>query len=148
MSKSTKSIIFLVFLILAAAAVGLMGYDKLHPTIDKNNDGKPDEFFVYNLKGELVSLEKDRNFDGRIDHVEKYRYGKIVSLAVDMNNNGIFEVKTNFDENGLQETMERDLDEDGKADRIVHYDPKTQVQEWYEEDTDHDGVMDKRTDNR
>jgi hypothetical protein len=128
MSGAVKG--FLV-LIIFAVLIGLAVYfvnDKLHPTIDKNNDGKPDEWFAYNIWGELVSLKKDRNYDGKVDHIEEYVNGKISIMRVDMNDNGIFETIMRYDSQGRMLSLERDIDEDGKMDRVQKYDPITQVQ--------------------
>ena len=135
MSRGFKAVLLILVLAAIGGLAALVIQDRLHPTIDKNGDGKPDEWFTYNLKGELVSLKKDRNFDGKIDYIESYKNGKISVLMVDMNGNGVFEAILHYDDQGRMETLERDLDDDGKIDRIIHYDPVSQLQTWTEDKT-------------
>ena len=132
MSSWIKVGIFTVVVAIIAVLAVLIVHDRLNPTIDRNNDGKPDEWYEYNLKGELVWLMKDRNFDGKIDLIEYYKNGKISVLMEDMNRYGVFDAIIRYDDKGRMITLERDTDKDGKIDRIIHYDPETQRQKWAE----------------
>ena len=128
MSSWVKVGIFTAAVAVIVVLAALIVQDRLHPTIDKNNDGKPDEWYEYNLKGELVWLKKDRNFDGKIDLIEYYKNGNISVLMEDMNRYGVFDAIIRYDDQGRMITLERDLDKDGKMDRIIHFDPETQRQ--------------------
>ncbi|MCZ7585382.1 MAG: hypothetical protein M5R36_19720 [Deltaproteobacteria bacterium] len=117
MKLATRLIILVLFIAAAATLVLFIAKDKMNPTIDRNNDGKPDVWTHYNWSNEITALEKDRNYDGTVDHKEVFKNGKIDELVVDMNNDGIFEVRSTYDANGKIATMERDLNNDGRYER-------------------------------
>lgn len=130
-----------------AAALSVLGYliavDRMNPAIDKDGDGRFDEWFHYDLRGRLVALEKDRNHDGKIDHREQFEDGMIATSQTDMDNNGVFEVNGAYDDVGRLIEMGRDRDQDGTIDRLTRMDPESQKQLWYHEDSDGDGKMDR-----
>ncbi len=73
---------------------------KSEEKIDSNNDGKFDTF-VFFKKGKILKIEKDRNFDGKVDLVE-LNPGKDKTIEIDRNFDGFFEAKLLFEGGKLE----------------------------------------------
>ena len=84
-------------------------------TDDYNHDGKPDHFYTYR-DGRISKSEVDRNFDGRIDQWEFYDHeGRPEHAESDENFDGRPDVWY-FYENGSLVRSERDTDFNGQPD--------------------------------
>jgi hypothetical protein len=89
-------------------------------TEDRDGDGRPDVWRVYDRQGQLVELAIDSNFDGRSDVREYYRWGALVRRESDRKFSGRVDYIEDFD----AATHERvrsvaDTDDDGTADLLV-----------------------------
>ncbi|MCC6159255.1 MAG: hypothetical protein IT350_14490 [Deltaproteobacteria bacterium] len=144
-STNPKRLLLLLVFMAALIALGvLIARDKMNPMLDQNGDGKPDEWYRYTFGGELVSLEKDRNYDGTVDHRESFVGGVIAESMTDMNNDGNSEIRGKYDEKGRLIRLDRDLNEDGRYDRFTTIDAETEKQLYSESDQDGDGEPDTR----
>lgn len=139
-----RLVLLLVFMVALIALGVLIARDKMNPMLDQNGDGKPDEWYRYTFGGDLVSLEKDRNYDGSVDHREAFTGGIISESMTDMNNNGTFEIRGKYDEKGRLVRLDRDMNEDGRYDRFTTIDAETEKQLYTETDQDGDGVPETR----
>ncbi len=143
MKTKTKILLLLTLGLAVSALFSMILVDrKLQPTIDTNNDGRPDEWFSFDAWGRLVSVQKDRNKDGTVDYKENYQDGLLKSLYVDMDKNGVFEVMAEYNEDEVISQFHRDRDQNGSYERLIHYDPQTRLPIRWEQDTDGDGVYD------
>ncbi len=87
---------------------------------DYNHDGKPDHFYTYR-NGKISKIEVDRNFDGKIDEWEFYdREGQIERVEFDQNFDGRPDL-WRFYENGLLVRSEQDTDFNGQPDWFGFY---------------------------
>jgi antitoxin component YwqK of YwqJK toxin-antitoxin module len=112
--------------------------------VDRNFDGKRDGFLQYQA-GVLAYEEYDNNYDGKVDRRIEYVNGKRHVEIEDTNRNGVMDSRTYFDDHGVLTRVERDKNEDGKADVIEYFegtDPGKVVLVKREEDTNGDGIMD------
>jgi len=64
--------------------------------------------------------ESDKNFDGKVDHVEHYQDGMVVRVEDDSDFNGTFDEWTTY-QDGKPVKTERDTNADGKPDSWIHY---------------------------
>ena len=110
--------------------------------LDINKDGMGDIWSFYADDGAITEEHFDMNFDQIVDRKEYYQEGKIISSVLDMDGDGNPEIirrikngklyRTKIDTNGdSQQDLWQALDKNGKIDKYV-------------QDTDGDGVMDKR----
>jgi hypothetical protein len=82
---------------------------------DENHDGKPDLFYTYR-DGKIVKVEVDRNFDGKIDEWDFYdREGRPERIERDENYDGRPDLWY-FYENGEVKRSEQDTDFNGQPD--------------------------------
>ena len=87
---------------------------------DENHDGRPDHFYIYR-NGVIATARIDRNADGKIDEWETYdREGKIEHAEVDTNYDGRPDVWY-FYKNGLVESERRDSDFNGRPDWFITF---------------------------
>lgn len=91
-------------------------------TEDRNGDGRPDVWRIYDRQGRLAEIAVDTNFDGRSDVCEYYDQGVLVRRETDRNFDGRVDLIESFD----RTTHERvravaDVDYDGRADLLVLY---------------------------
>ena len=104
----------------AAAAVSLWlpaGDLRVH---DKNGDGRPDTWRLYERQGRLSVVTVDTNFDGRPDVHEFYRRCALVRRESDRNFNDLVDLVQEFDPATRQHTRSVvDVDFDGTADLLV-----------------------------
>lgn len=82
---------------------------------DYNQDGRPDHFFIYR-DGVLSREEVDRNFDGKIDEWDFFdREGKIERMELDENFDGRPDVWFSY-KNGIIGSSRSDTDFNGRPD--------------------------------
>ncbi len=87
---------------------------------DKNGDGRPDTWRLYDHQGRLSEVSVDTNFDGRPDVHEFYRRGALVRRESDRNFNDRVDLVQEFDPATRQHTRSVvDVDFDGTADLLV-----------------------------
>jgi hypothetical protein len=106
-------------LICAAIAAPLcLGTGYVH-TEDRNGDGRPDVWRVYDRQGRLREVGIDTNFDGRSDVREYYERGVLIRRESDRNFNDQVDLVEDFDpitHDHIRSII--DLDFDGTADRL------------------------------
>lgn len=154
---------------IAGAAVAAAFYH--HPVtsdgIDYNNDGWPEEKWVY-VDDRISTYQQDRNFDKAYDVITRFDHrGLVISAKADEDFDGIFETRLKYFRGNLI-LQESDTDGDGfddyrieseygKTRRVLFYDPAisrespVKVQyfgpftiEQVQTDTDGDGILDTR----
>lgn len=104
----------------AAAAVSLRLPTADLRVQDKNGDGRPDIWRLYDRQGRLSEVTVDTNFDGRPDVHEYYRRGALVRRESDRNFNDRVDLVQEFDPATRQHTRSVvDVDFDGTADLLV-----------------------------
>jgi hypothetical protein len=91
-------------------------------TEDRNGDGRPDVWRIYDRQGRLTEIALDTNYDGRSDVCEYYDQGVLVRRESDRNFDGRVDLIESFD----RTTHERvravaDVDYDGRAELLVLY---------------------------
>jgi len=112
-------------------------------TRDTNGDGKIDEWTHFNIWGQIVLFERDKNHDGKPEIYEYYKNGKIDLLRADYDNDGYFEA-TGFYKDGKLSVFVRDKNKDGKYDRVSYYDASSETPWLVLVDDNYDGVWDRR----
>ena len=132
---------------------------------DEDFDGRPDRTLVYDATShEVVQIEEDTNFDGKVDAWTALRGGQVIGRRTDDNGDGQvdgwssykagvitrlerdangdgFRDHVAYYQNGRLAREERDDDGDGRTDLISYYDANERV-ERTEEDSNGDGEMD------
>jgi len=89
-------------------------------TSDRNGDGRPDVWRLYDNRGQLTEVDVDSNFDGAPDIAEYYERGALVRRESDRNFNGQIDLVEEFDvETHGQTRAVFDTDYDGTADLLV-----------------------------
>jgi len=88
---------------------------------DRNGDGRPDAWRLYDAAGHLIKLALDSNFDGRSDVEEYYTpQGALFRRESDRNFNGQVDLVEDFDPaTHERERSIADVDDDGTADLLV-----------------------------
>ena len=87
---------------------------------DENHDGRPDHFYVYR-NGVIATAHIDRNADGKIDEWETYdREGKIERMELDENFDGRPDVWFSY-KKGMVESERCDVDFNGRPDWFVTF---------------------------
>jgi hypothetical protein len=87
---------------------------------DRDGDGRPDLWRVYDRNGQLVEQDVDTNFDGRADVEEHYAHGVLVRRDSDRDFNGKVDLVEEFDVTTHQRARSVvDLDDDGSADLLL-----------------------------
>jgi hypothetical protein len=91
-------------------------------TADRNGDGRPDIWRVYDTRGRLAEVDVDSNFDGKPDIEEYYERGVLVRRESDRNFNGEADLVEEFDVDTHGHTRSViDTDYDGTADLLVFF---------------------------
>lgn len=87
---------------------------------DRDGDGRPDVWRIYDQQGQLVEIDLDTNRDGRPDVQEHYRHGVLVRRESDRNFNGQIDLVEEFGSPGVEPVRELiDVDYDGSADLLI-----------------------------
>jgi hypothetical protein len=108
--------------------------------LDENFDGRPDRTLIYDsATHEVVQIEEDTNFDGKIDAWTSLRGGQVVGRRVDDNGDGQVDAWSTY-RGGVITRLERDTNNDGFRDRVALYQDGRLVRE--ERDDDGDGRTD------
>jgi hypothetical protein len=112
----------------AVAAVEIRAAAAQVRTEDHNGDGRPDVWRRYDVRGRLVEVDVDSNFDGRPDVQEYYDRGSLVRRESDRNFNGQADFIEEFDAATHARTRSViDIDYDGTADLLVLFRDGTPV---------------------
>jgi hypothetical protein len=89
-------------------------------TEDRNGDGRPDVWRLYDRHGQLSEVAIDTNFDGRSDVREYYEGGVLVSRESDRNFDDRVDLVQQFDYTTHEQArVVEDVDYDGTADLLV-----------------------------
>jgi hypothetical protein len=89
-------------------------------TEDRNGDGRPDVWRLYDRHGQLSEVAIDTNFDGRSDVREYYQGGVLVSRESDRNFDDRVDLVQQFDSTTHEQArVVEDVDYDGTADLLV-----------------------------
>lgn len=141
------SVAILAALVIAGLAIYFMDSDQTDTLVDDtDNDGKPDLWAWSDENGHMIRLERDKSHDGVADWRELFVYdqaaGKevIVRVEADLDADGTFETTVQF-EAGRMRKMERDRNQDGKVDMILHYDDPNKSPAKTLKDEDYDGTF-------
>ncbi len=133
----------LLFVLLCISGAGhlyaLTGY-----TLDENQDGKPDSWFL--MENNLVrEFRADRNFDGRVDQVSRFDgQSRLEYEEYDFNYDGEMDDFYYF-EGGVLTRHEIDSNFDNVVDLTIHLHKGLYIRR-IEKDIDFDGKMDHTTD--
>jgi hypothetical protein len=104
----------------AAGSVSLWPRAGSSRTEDRNGDGRPDVWRVYDREGRLSEVAIDTNFDGRSDVHEYYEGGVLVSRESDRNFDDRVDLVQQFDYTTHEQARAvEDVDYDGTADLLV-----------------------------
>ena len=119
--KSSGASIFLVGAVIGGGLIYLAYNSPVtEDGIDMNGDGTLDEKWIYK-DHRINRTEVDRNFDGNVDVVYYFdRRGILKESKQDDNFDGIFESVFKFN-NGLTQTQESDLNQDGNIDYTAQF---------------------------
>ena len=118
--SSRPLVVSLCALACVAAAVSLWPLGRDVRTDDKNRDGRPDVWRVYDRQGQLATMTVDTNFDGRSDVHEYYERGALVRRESDRDFNDQIDLVQEFDATTRQTVRSvSDVDFDGVADLLV-----------------------------
>jgi hypothetical protein len=110
--------------LVAAGVVGagaaLLSAPSAVRTEDRNGDGRPDVWRVYDRRGQLVERVIDSNFDGRSDILEYYATGALVRRERSRHFDDRIDLVEEFDPRTHEHFRSIvDVDEDGTADLLV-----------------------------
>jgi hypothetical protein len=107
---------------------------------DEDFDGRPDRTLIYDrATHEVVQIEEDTNFDGKVDAWTALRGGQVVGRRTDDNGDGQIDGWSSY-RNGVITRLERDTNGDGFRDRVAYYQDGRLARE--ERDDDGDGRTD------
>ena len=107
---------------------------------DEDFDGRPDRTLIYDpATHEVVQIEEDTNFDGKIDAWTALRGGQVVGRRTDDNGDGQIDGWSSY-KGGVITRLERDANGDGFRDHVAYYQNGKLVRE--ERDDDGDGRTD------
>ncbi|MBU1912467.1 MAG: hypothetical protein KKB22_02905 [Candidatus Omnitrophica bacterium] len=125
--------IIIPFIIISLAFGGYVCAAEETRTADRNNDGKPDTWIIYDGKGSRTT-QVDLNFDGKPDMYSYYQNGQRVKLEVDVNYDGKLDQVNEYMDNKLVR-MQKDSNKDGKLelifDRTDFYSSQKKHTEYY-----------------
>lgn len=125
--------------IILGLSISIIALAKSSYTEDSNQDGKPDQWITVDDQNTIV--ERDRNFDGKIDHITKYDdHNKKTYEEQDYNFDGEMDDFYYYGD-GLLLRQEIDSNYDSAIDIWIHIKDGKFIQK-YERDTDYDGVAD------
>ena len=108
---------------------------------DTNGDAQIDQWEYYD-SGVLARLEKDRDYDRRVDHWVTYQDGKAVQAEFDTNGSGTVDQREFYDADGILQRVINDQDGNGTFEQQFHYAPGNRPKR-LEKDTNGDGHPDQ-----
>jgi hypothetical protein len=109
--------------------------------LDADRDGKPEEVRYFDEKtAQLVRVEEDRDYDGRIDAWDRYTNGVLTSREVDENGDGKVDAWETY-AGGRMTSREVDRDGNGSRDAFYVYSGGALVEERH--DTKGSGKIDR-----
>ena len=108
---------------------------------DLNFDGRIDQWQYPNAAGDVVEEEVDLDLDGKIDVVIFYNKGVVAKKQMALDFTGNFGVIKLYDNQGNLLRIERDEDADGKTDVWEYYQDDVRVRIGWDENSD--GVPDR-----
>lgn len=112
--------------------------------VDFDHDGRKDWVEAYNRKGNLLFQKADFDYDGKWDVSKIYdpKTGQLAEAERDTDFDGKFDVKETYDTGGALISVQRDRNNDGKADEWEQYKDNVLIAMLY--DDDYDGKVDRR----
>ena len=112
--------------------------------VDFDHDGRKDMVEAYNRKGNLLFQKFDFDYDGKWDVSKIYdpKTGQLAEAERDTDFDGKFDVKETYDTGGALISVQRDRNNDGKADEWEQYKDNVLIAMLY--DDDFDGKVDRR----
>jgi hypothetical protein len=115
-----RPLVVLLCALACAAGASVWSPVRSSSTEDRNGDGRPDVWRVYDRQGQLSEVAVDTNFDGRSDVHEYYQGGALVRRESDRDFNDRVDLIEEFDPATREHvrTVE-DVDYDGTADLLV-----------------------------
>jgi len=133
-SSKEKALLFVLVGIISFALGGL-GYAK-EVTIeaDKNNDGKTDHVAYYDPQGNMNKLEIDSNADGFMDLFQYFHNGELVSIEEDKNHDQRIDGSHYYKE-GKRIKCELDTNGLGSVDQITLFDDQERLFKVRKDDT-------------
>ncbi len=108
-------------------------------TVDRNYDGRIDEWDTYNSEGVIARVELDDNFDGKPDAWITYKYAAPVMAKRDTDFNGLVDCIDTY-ENGIVVLSESAPNESSPVVRRYLYVNGVLREEWVDENRD--GIFD------
>jgi hypothetical protein len=102
---------------------------------DTNGDGQIDQWEYYEADV-LTRLEKDRDYDERVDHWVTYQDGKAVRAEFDTNGSGKADQHEFYDADGALQLVTSDEDGDGNPDQWQTYEQGTVARIEYDQNGD------------
>lgn len=111
----------ILFGLVCAAAASISLWSPVYSlTEDRNGDGRPDVWRTYDRQGRLSEVAIDTNFDGRSDVHEYYAGGALTIRESDRNFDDRVDLVQRFDSvSHEQERTVEDVDYDGTADVLT-----------------------------
>jgi hypothetical protein len=107
---------------------------------DEDFDSRPDRTLTYDAaRHEVVRIDEDSDFDGRMDSWTAFRSGRVVGRRVDGNADGHVDTWSYYHD-GVITRLERDANGDGFRDHVAYYHEGRLARE--ERDDDGDGRTD------
>ena len=113
-------------------------------TRDLNRDGKPDQWYLSGQGGKLLRIERDLNFDDRVD-VWEYpgaTEGSVSEAEMDLDHDGRVDVVVYYREDGSLERKEMALEFGDRFTLFQFFDNAGKLLR-VEHDEDGDGVVDR-----
>lgn len=87
--------------------------------VDRNFDGKIDESHYYDRSDIIIFSKIDDDFDGRLETNVFYKEGSVYRVAVDVDNDGLYEIFYFYNFGTLSESL-RFYEEDGnKIEKVI-----------------------------
>lgn len=87
--------------------------------LDRNRDGRVDQIFRYRAKGDLARIESDQDFDGRFEQADDILQGNLDVTAIDRDGDGATDFRVGY-EHGVY-AIDEWLDRSGRVVKTVRY---------------------------
>jgi hypothetical protein len=89
--------------------------------LDRDFDGEPDYFILYDEDANKIEEALDYNFDGEMDDFYYYENDVMIRREIDSNYDGFVDIYVYLYEGVYIKKIERDTDYDGEIDFIKDY---------------------------